>query len=167
MDISGLTAIILQEYTSYPGIFFENHVYGCLTLLEERLADSSNVDVSAQWQQIGAEYGFFRDPLCIYEGSPAYRSAWQILLGMDGSAQFVDDLEDAVIEALDASTFFSYGVDHGDLSPELAEAALKAMKPAKRLLSKSRKGVRVATPPKVKGARFIKTRRQKVVVTQG
>lgn len=164
MDISGLTTLLLEEYRSHPGIFFENHVYGCLTLLEERL-DASHADVSCEWQQIGANYGFFRDPLCLYEGSPAYRSAWQTLLGMDGSAQFVDDLEDAVIEALDASTFFSYGVDHGDLSPELAEAALKAMKPAKRLLSKSRKGVRVATPPKAKGARFIKTRRQKIVLS--
>ena len=163
MDVSGLTTIILEEYRSHPGIFFENHLYGCLTLLEERLTDASHIDVSAQWQQIGVEHGFFRDPLCIYEGSPSYRSAWQTLLGMDGSAQFVDDLEDAVIGALDASIFFSYGVDHGDLSPELAEVALKAMKPAKRLLSKSRKGVRIATPPKAKGARFIKTRRQKIV----
>ena len=159
MDLSGIASIILQEYQSHPGIFFENHLYGCLTLLEERLTDASHVDVC--WQQIGMEHGFFRDPLCLYEGSPAYRSAWQNLLGMDGCAQFVDDLEDAVIAALDASTFFSYGVDHGDLSPELAEVALKAMKPARRLLSKSRKGVRVATPPKARGARFLKTRRQK------
>ena len=70
MDVSGLTTIILEEYRSHPGIFFENHLYGCLTLLEERLTDASHVDVSAQWQQIGVEHGFFRDPLCIYEGLP-------------------------------------------------------------------------------------------------
>jgi len=101
----------------------------------------------------------------VYEGSVAYQDVWKHLFQNDVSATFVDDLEDAVIEAFEGSTFFSYGVEHGDLSAELEDKA-NALMPlkTKRRLAKSRKGVPpVGTPPKSK-LRFDKTRRRSVTM---
>ena len=153
MDLSGTVSIIVQEYQANPGIFFENHLYGCLSLLESRLDASGSLD--------GSQNGFYKNPLCVYEGSAAYQAVWMQLFQNDVSSAFVDDLEDALIEAFEGSTFFSYAVEHGDLSAELeAKAnALMPLKPKKRL-AKSRKGVQVGTPPKSK-LRFDKTRRSR------
>jgi len=160
MDLSGTVSIIVQEYQANPGIFFENHLYGCLSLLESRLDSSGSLDVSHVL--IGSQNGFYKNPVCLYEGSAAYQSVWAHLFQTDVSACFVDDLEDALIEALEGSAFFSHGVEHGDLSAELEDKAalmLKAAEPkTKRRLAKSRKGVQAGTPPKSK-LRFDKTRR--------
>jgi len=185
MDLSGTVSIIVQEYQSNPGIFFENHLYGCLNLLESRLDSSGPLDLSGAWSAIGSQNGFYKNPLCLYDGSVGYQSVWKQLFQNDISVPFVDDLEDALIEALDASTFFSYGVDNGDLSAELEvkaasllpeaaslspkaasllpEAASLSPKPKGRL-AKSRKGVHAGTPPKSK-LRFDKTRRRRTVYT--
>ena len=161
MDLSGTVSIIVQEYQANPGIFFENHLYGCLSLLEGRLDSSGALDVSSNGSLIGVEHGFYKNSLCVYEGSAAYQGIWKHLFQTDVSATFVDDLEDALIEAFEGSVFFSHGVEHGDLSAELeAKAASLLPKPKKRL-AKSRKGVQVGTPPKSK-LRFDKTRRRSV-----
>jgi hypothetical protein len=162
MDLSGIASIILQEYKSSPGIFFENHVYGCLSLLETRLNTSGILDVSDNWSSIGSQNGFYKNPLCLFEGSKAYRESWEQLFQNDVSAAFVDDLEDMLIEAFAESKFFSEGVDNGELSKELEAEADAWMPKAKKRFSKSRKGVQVGTPPKSK-LRFDKTRRRSVM----
>jgi len=159
MDLSGIASIILQEYQLSPGIFFENHVYGCLSLLETRLDASAVIDVGDNWSSIGSQNGFYKNPLCLFEGSNAYRASWEQLFQNDVSAAFVDDLEDRLIEAFTDSKFFSGGVDNGELSKELEAEADALMPKAKKRFSKSRKGVQVGTPPKSK-LRFDKTRRR-------
>jgi hypothetical protein len=159
MDLSGIASIILQEYQTHPGIFFENHVYGCLSLLETRLDSSAVIDVSDNWSSIGSQNGFYKVDACLFEGSLAYQDVWRQLFRMDVSAAFVDDLEDLLIDAFGQSQFFSEGVDNGDLSKELEGVADALMPKAKRRLAKSRKGARLGTPPKTK-LRFDKTRRR-------
>jgi hypothetical protein len=159
MDLSGTVSIIVQEYQTHPGIFFENHLYGCLSLLESRLDSSGALDGSHVL--IGSQNGFYKNPVCLFEGSAAYQSVWAQLFQNDVSAGFVDNLEDALIEALEGSVFFSYAVEHGDLSAELEARATALMPKAKRRLAKSRKGVQVGTPPKSK-LRFDKTRRRSI-----
>ena len=159
MDLSGIVSTILQEYQSHPGIFFENHVYGCLSLLETRIDASGAIDTSGTWSSIGSQNGFYKNPLCLFEGSKAYQAVWHQLFQNDVSAAFVDDLEDALIEAFTDSKFFSVGVENGDLPKELESEADTLMPKSRRRLAKSRKGVQVGTPPKSK-LRFDKTRRR-------
>jgi hypothetical protein len=163
MDLSGIASIILQEYQSNPGIFFENHVYGCLSLLETRLDASAAIDTSGLWSSIGSQNGFYKNPLCLFEGSKAYQNIWDHLFQNDVSAAFVDDVEDLLIEAFANSKFFSEGVDNGELSEELIAEADACMPKPRRRYAKSRKGVQVGTPPKSK-LRFDKTRRSRTAV---
>jgi hypothetical protein len=171
MDYSELTGLILNEFQSHAGLAFENHLYGCFTLLEQRL-DSSGllVDVSQSFHQIGAEHGFFKNPLCTYDASGTYRDAWIKVFAQDISDGFVDQLEDSVFEPLASSQFFSVAVDNGELTEALQAIATQIVEPpipdpsgsivppVKKRLVKSRKGAVKGTPPR--SHRFRKTRRR-------
>jgi hypothetical protein len=180
MDYSELTGLILNEFQSHAGLAFENHLYGCFTLLEQCLDGSGLVvDVSQSFHQIGADHGFFKNPLCTYDASGTYRDAWIKVFAQDISDGFVDQLEDAVFESLGKSQFFSVAVDNGELTealqliatqmisvPDLSGSSViihnTAILPVKKRLIKSRKGVRIGTPPKTK-LRFDKTRKRSLV----
>ena len=169
MDYSELTGLILNEFQSHVGLAFENHLYGCFTLLEQRLDGSGTaIDVSSSFHQIGSEHGFFKNPLCIYDVSGTYRDAWIKVFAQDISEGFVDQLEDAVFEPLSKSQFFSVAVDNGELTEALQLIATQIVEPpdlsgsivplVKKRLAKSRKGAAKGTPPR--SHRFRKTRRR-------
>lgn len=178
MDYPELTGLILNEFQSHAGLAFENHLYGCFTLLEQRLDGSGLfVDLSQTFHQIGAEHGFFKNSLCIYDASETYRDAWIKVFTQDISDGFVDQLEDSVFEPLASSQFFSVAVDNGELTEALQALATQIIEPVpdlsrshviiqdttvppiiKKRFAKSRKGVAKGTPPR--SHRFRKTRRR-------
>jgi hypothetical protein len=163
MDYSELTGLILNEFQSHAGLAFENHLYGCFTLLEQCLDGSGLViDVSQTFHRIGADHGFLKNPLCTYDASGTYRDAWIRVFAQDISDGFVDQLEDAVFESLGKSQFFSVAVDNGELTEALQLIATQIVEPpppiVKKRLAKSRKGVAKGTPPR--SHRFRKTRRR-------
>ena len=178
MDYSELTGLILNEFQSHAGLAFENHLYGCFTLLEQRLDSSGTaIDVSSNFHRIGSEHGFFKNLLCIYDASGTYRDAWIKVFAQDISDGFVDQLEDSVFEPLASSQFFSVAVDNGELTEALQALATQIIEPVpnlsgshviiqdtivppiiKKRLAKSRKGVARGTPPR--SHRFRKTRRR-------
>jgi hypothetical protein len=130
MDYSELTGLILKEFQSHAGLAFENHLYGCFTLLEQRLDGSGLlVDVSQTFHRIGADHGFFKNPLCTYDTSGTYSDAWMKVFAQDISDGFVDQLEDSVFEPLSKSQFFSVAVDNGELTEVLQAIATQIVEP--------------------------------------
>ena len=143
MDVSGSVDVLLREFESSKGLLYENHVYGCVSLLEQWIEGSldlsgtritfrdetSPFDLEAQWDQVGAHHGFYR-PLVAeapYEGSPEYRALWKSLFtGPALSVQLLDDFEEALWKAYkDAkAVYFCGALATGELTPELLEQGL-------------------------------------------
>jgi hypothetical protein len=186
-DLSGIKAVLLNEFTTSKGLLFENHLYGCFTLLEQQI-DSSAVALDCSFNQIGAQYGFLKDPRALYTGSEAYQSLWIPLVGQSPTGKiplvgqsptgkiplltsqqtdaFVDELEDSIFDSMrdSSAVFFGAALDTGELpEPVLKEALslLTAVAPVKRrrlLHTKSRAPI---TPIK-KSKHLSKTRRKPV-----
>jgi hypothetical protein len=130
MDISGIMDVVLKEYTLSKGLLFENHLYGCVSLLESRI-DTSACVLDCSLNTIGVHHGFLKDARALYTGSNAYQSLWLTLLQPQELLvdTFVDEFEDAVFSAMRdvSSVFFAAALDTGELPEELlaeAEAAL-------------------------------------------
>ena len=143
MDVSGSVDVLLREFESSKGLLYENHVYGCVSLLEQWIEGSldlsgtritfrdetSPFDLEAQWDQVGAHHGFYR-PLVAeapYEGSPEYRALWKSLFtGPALSVQLLDEFEEALWKAYkDAkAVYFCGALATGELTPELLEQGL-------------------------------------------
>ena len=182
MDLSGIKAVLLNEFTTSKGLLFENHLYGCFTLLEQQI-DSSSVALDCSFNQIGAHHGFLKDPRALYTGSEAYQSLWIPLVGQSPTGKlplllsqqtdaFVDELEDGIFDFMrdSSAVFFGAALDTGELpEPILKEALsllsslslLTAVAPPKRrrlLHTKSRAPI---TPIK-KSRHLGKTRRKPV-----
>jgi hypothetical protein len=162
MDLSGICAVLLNES---KGLLFENHLYGCFTLLEQQI-DSSSVALDCSFNQIGAHHGFLKDRRALYTGSDAYQSLWIPLLTSQQTDAFVDELEDSIFDSMrdSSANYFAAALDTGELpEPILKEAltVLTALAPVKRrrlLHTKSRAPV---TPIK-KSKHLGKTRRRPV-----
>jgi hypothetical protein len=173
MDLSGITAIIINEFTNSKGLLFENHLYGCFTLLEHQI-DSSSVALDCNFNQIGAQHGFLKDPRALFTGSEAYQSLWVPLVGQSPTGKhplltsrqtdaFVDELEDGLFDFMrdSSAVFFAAALDTGELPEPVLKEALTALAPVKRrrlLHTKSRAPV---TPIK-KSRHLGKTRRRPV-----
>jgi hypothetical protein len=165
MDLSGIQTTILKEYASSKGLLFENHLYGCFTLLEQRI-DTSDVVLDCSFELIGVNYGFFKDERAAFQGSKEYRSLWTPLLTdrVQMEEATVDELEDVVFDAMrDASaTYFTAALETG----ELPEAILNGMEALfvptevvkKRRLPRTRSKRAVTPIHRLKG--LGKTRRQ-------
>ena len=167
MDLSGTRAILINEYTASKGLLFENHLYGCFTLLELQI-DSSGVALDCSFNQIGVQHGFLKDPRAIYTGSEAYQSLWVPLLTGSQTDAFVDELEDSLFDYMRdiSSAYFAPALDTGELPEPLLKEALIVLTPVlkrRRLLhTRSRAPV---TPIK-KTKHLSKTRRKPVVLEQ-
>ena len=145
MDVSGALHVLLREYETSKGLFFENHVYGCISLLEQWIEGSLDLsgshvtfgegsppfDLDAQWDQIGSHHGFYR-PLVAeapYEGSAEYKAFWLGLFrGPVLTEQVLDVFEEAVWKAYKqiGAVYFCGALATGDLTPELLEKGLAA-----------------------------------------
>ena len=145
MDVSGALHVLLREYETSKGLFFENHVYGCISLLEQWIEGSldlsgshvtfgegsSPFDLDSQWDQIGAHHGFYR-PLVVeapYEGSAEYKAFWLGLFrGPVLTEAVLDAFEEAVWKAYKqiGAVYFCGALATGDLTPELLEKGLAA-----------------------------------------
>jgi hypothetical protein len=126
MDLSGINDLILKEYASKKGLLFENHLYGCFALLEQRI-DSSAVVLDCSFDQIGVSHGFFKDKRTEFTGSEAYQSLWLPLLSAEGRIEesYVDSLEDCIFDVMRdvSSVFFAPALDTGELPEALLAAA--------------------------------------------
>jgi hypothetical protein len=145
MDVSGSVHVLLREYETSKGLFFENHVYGCISLLEQWMEGSLDLsgshltfreegrpfDLEAQWDQIGSTHGFYR-PLVVeapYEGSPEYKALWKNLFrGPVLTESVLDAFEEALWKAYKqiGAVYFCGALATGDLPPELLEKGLTA-----------------------------------------
>jgi len=143
MDVSGALHVLLREYETSKGLFFENHVYGCISLLEQWIEGSLDLsgshvtfgegsppfDLDTQWDQIGSHHGFYR-PLVAeapYEGSAEYKAFWSGLFrGPVLTEQVLDAFEEAVWKAYKqiGAVYFCGALATGDLTPELLEKGL-------------------------------------------
>ena len=143
MDVSGDLHVLLREYETSKGLFFENHVYGCISLLEQWIEGSLELsgshvtfgegsapfDLETQWDQIGAHHGFYR-PLVAeapYKGSPEYKAFWVGLFrGPVLTEQVLDAFEEAVWKAYKqiGAVYFCGALATGDLTSELLEKGL-------------------------------------------
>jgi hypothetical protein len=126
MDLSGINDLILKEYASAKGLLFENHLYGCFALLEQRI-DSSGIVLDCSFDQIGVSHGFFKDTRSGFSGSAEYQSFWLPLLSAEGHLEesYVDSLEDYIFDAMRdiSSVFFAPALDTGELPEALLSVA--------------------------------------------
>jgi len=172
-DLSGIKTILINEFMASKGLLFENHLYGCFTLLEQQI-DSSAVALDCSFNLIGAQYGFLKDPRALYTGSEAYQSLWTPHVGQSPTGKiplltsrqtdaFVDELEDTLFDYMrdSSAVFFGAALDTGELPEPILKEALSVLAPSKRrrlLHTKSRAPV---TPIK-KSRHLGKTRRKPV-----
>ena len=128
MDLSGIRAALLNEYTTSKGLLFENHLYGCFTLLEQQI-DSSATALDCSFSHIGIQYGFLKDPRAVYTGSEAYQLLWNPLLTSQQTDVFVDELEDSLFDYMRdiSSAYFAPALDTGELPEPLLKEALTAL----------------------------------------
>jgi hypothetical protein len=159
-DLSGIVTTIQAEYALSKGLLFENHVYGCFTLLEQCIDSSGSFDGS--FNQIGAIHGFLKDPRALFTGSEAYRSLWSSLLSSSQTDDFVDQLEDTIFDFMKdcSSVYFAAALETGELPEPLLKEAMASFAPKRRRLlhTKSRA---VLTPIK-KTKHLSKTRRKPI-----
>jgi len=161
MDLSGIHAIILKEYASSKGLLFENHLYGCFTILEQFL-DVHDYTLDCSFNQIGISHGFLNDARASYTGSEDYQTLWSGLFSRtDVSDAFVDTLEDIVFESLkDASSvYFVAALDSGELPEELLKGIEEVFAVKRKRLPRTRSKRAITPMQKSKG--LAKTRRQK------
>ena len=146
MDVSGALHVLLRDYETSKGLFFENHVYGCISLLEQWIEGSLDLsgshvtfregspsfDLDSQWDEIGAHHGFYR-PLVAeapYEGSAEYKAFWSGLFrGPVLTEPVLDAFEEAVWKAYKqiGAVYFCGALATGDLTPELLEKGLASV----------------------------------------
>ena len=167
MDLSGISAALINEYTASKGLLFENHLYGCFTLLELQI-DSSASALDCSFNQIGVQHGFLRDPRAVYTGSEAYQSLWNPLLTGSQTDAFVDELEDSLFDYMRdiSSAYFAPALDTGELPEPILKEALTALTALTALIPKRRRLLhtrsRAPVTPIKKTKHLSKTRRQAV-----
>jgi hypothetical protein len=163
MDLSGVKELVLKEYAVSKGLLFENHLYGCFSLLEKRI-DASGVVLDCSFNLIGTKHGFFADPRTLYTGSSSYQSFWMPLLTASESlsGNFVDALEDLIFDEMRdiSSVYFSGALESGELPEDLVKLA-EASFVKRRRLPRTRSKQAITPLQRVKG--LTKTRRKKVV----
>jgi len=165
MDLSGIHEVILKEYAISKGLLFENHLYGCFTVLEQCL-DVSGYTLDCSFNKIGVNHGFLNDGRAIYTGSEGYQNLWLNLFAKtDLSDGFVDGLEDCIFDSMKdvSAVYFVAALDSGELPQELLKGIEEVFVVKRRRLPRTR-SKRVLTPiQKSKG--LGKTRKQKIMAT--
>ena len=192
IDISGTVQTLLAEYDSCESVAvsvaFQNHLYGCLSVVEQQtdekevLLDLSGVDSAGMnlWPTLGIEYGFLSDPRATYRGSEAYKSTLLPLLSSVLLQTDLDLLEEALFSRMKETDakYFQAALLSAELDPALlAEitslldhplddskikgAVVDPVKKRKGLSQTRSTKVKVATTTVPKG--LAKTRRRKTV----
>jgi hypothetical protein len=186
MDLSGVLDRIhteIRDYSQPPSelasLEFENHLYGCLCVLEI-LAEGGDdlsggkiqtgADLSANFSAIGPEFGFFHDERCLHEGwSNSYRDSWLWLwetvgrVGRDLSG--VEMIESALIgQITDLSgslfRFFKVALQDGDIPAELYDECTGLVDSMKKPATKKLRGTEFTR--RVHGRRGITPMRKRV-----
>jgi hypothetical protein len=191
MDCSGIVQTLLAEYdsceTAAVSVAFQNHLYGCLSVVEQQtdegevLLDLSGSDPSWMnpWTILGIEYGFLSDPRATYRGSEQYKSVMTSLLSSIIPQTELEPLEEALFARMretDAK-YFQAALVSAELDPALLTEitalldqplADSKIKGAKIDPIKKRRGLQYTRSIKIKGVPAIavpkglaKTRRRK------
>jgi len=155
MDVSGAIDIIRNEIRTFvsppstlASLQFENHLYGCLSVLEMLAEDASGIgDLSANFSGVGHEFGFFHDERSVHDGwSNSYRDTWLWIWQTVGRERRdmsgVELIESALIgqinDVSDAFSFFKVALESGDLPDKLYDECTELMEsmkvPAKKRL---------------------------------
>jgi hypothetical protein len=195
MDISGFEISVAQEIriwhdrpeqNDFNSLCFQNHLYGCFSVLEvlaEGGADLSGnlyssdemvFDLSANFEQVGATFGFLLSSNCNINYSSNcssnYKTAWLWAwaeIGSKKKIETVDLLESSLFSTISTFEYFKGALDDGSLPDELeAKALTLEIKPVKNSirvrftgLTRRVKGRRSITPIQSRRS-FKKTRRQ-------
>jgi len=163
MDLSANQAVILKEYAFSKGLLFENHLYGCFTVLEQYL-DVSGYTLDCSFNQIGLTHGFLKDPRTLYAGSEGYQGVWNTIFARtDISEGFVDSLEDCIFDSMKdvSAVYFVAALDSGELPEALLKGIEEAFVTKRRRLPKTRSKRALTPMQKPKG--LSKTRRQRTI----
>lgn len=195
MDISGFEISVAQEIRIWHdkpeqndlnSLCFQNHLYGCFSVLEvlaEGGADLSGnlyssdeivFDLSANFEQVGATFGFLLSSNCNINYSSNYNSNYKTAwlwawaeIGSKKKIETVDLLESSLFSTISTFEYFKGALDDGSLPDELeAKALTLEIKPVKNSirvrftgLTRRVKGRRSITPIQSRRS-FKKTRRQ-------
>ena len=183
MDISGILTVLLAELNGTASLPFENHFYGCITLLEQwaegdadlsgsllTFKDGTLFDISGSWASIGTSHGF-SDTTLSYEGSSNYKNLWMSIFATKRvELADLDAMEDAVFPEIvhHGAVFFAdvwKNVSGDAVATAVAAAAATVptnviVKPKVRRHRKTRMGRRIITPIR-HPRRLCKTRKSK------
>lgn len=204
MDISGFVKTVLEEVTMWNGgggggsgsgqlvgiaaangLRFQNHLYGCLSVLEvfaEGEADISGdrgvlliardmsdvetrFDLIGDFSKAGCEFGFLTDTRGVFDAwSDKYRGAWLWAwkeIGWKKNLERVDEIERQLFVGISEQglEFFQAAMATGELDSEMEKRALGLyeIKQRKRYEGQTRR--RRGVTPLQRRRRFKKTRR--------
>lgn len=173
MDCSGIVQTLLTEYDSCEtipvSIAFQNHLYGCLSVMEQQtdegevLLDLSGSDPSWMnpWTILGIEYGFLSDPRVTYRGSEPYKTVMTSLLRTVQPQTDLDQLEEALFARMretDAK-YFQAALVSAELDPALlAEITALLDQP---LVDSKIKGAKIDPVKKRRGLQYTRSTKGK------
>ena len=180
MDVSGAIDRICDEIhvfatppSKLASLQFENHLYGCLSVLEMLAEDASGIgDLSANFSGVGHEYGFFHDERSVHDGwSNTYRDTWLWVWQTVGRERRdmsdVELIESALIGRInDVSctdtpfSFFKVALESGDIPDELYDECTGLMESMKVPGKKRARGTELTR--RVHGRRAITPLRKRV-----
>ena len=181
MDVSDAIHRICEEIRVFAtppsklaSLQFENHLYGCLSVLEMLAEDASGIgDLSANFSGVGHEYGFFHDERSVHDGwSNSYRDTWLWVWRTVGCERRdmsdVELIESALIRRInDVSgisgtqfSFFKVALESGDIPDELYDECTALMETMKAPAKKRARGTELTR--RVHGRRAITPLRKRV-----
>ena len=181
MDISGILTVLLAELNGTASLPFENHFYGCITLLEQwaegdadlsgsllTFKDGTLFDISGSWASIGTSHGF-SDTTLPYEGSSNYKNLWMSIFATKRvELADLDAMEDAVFPEIvhHGAVFFAdvWKNVSGDAVEEATAAATTATATAvATAIATVIHSINIIVKPKVR--RHRKTRMGRRIIT--
>jgi len=178
IDVSGAVQGLLAEYesceTAAVSVAFQNHLYGCLSVIEQQtdekevLLDLSRTDSSGTdpWTTLGTEYGFLSDPRATYRGSDQYRGIMAPLLSSLVSQTDLDRLEEALFARMKETDakYFQAALVSAELEPGLlAEIGALLDQP---LVDSKIKAARIDPVKKRRGLQYTRSTKLKIAVTK-
>lgn len=128
LDVSGIVQGLLTEYDSCEtvaiSVAFQNHLYGCLSVIEQQTDESEVLlDLSSDdsWTTLGIEYGFLPDPRATYRGSATYKSVMTDLLSRIIPQPNLDQFEEALFTRMKETDakYFQAALVSAELDPTL------------------------------------------------
>ena len=172
MDCSGIVQTLLAEYdsceTAAVSVAFQNHLYGCLSVVEQQtdegevLLDLSGLNTEL-WTTLGIEYGFLSDPRATYRGSEQYKSHMLPLLSAVLPQTNLDQVEEALFARMretDAK-YFQAALVSAELDPVLlAEITILLDQP---LADSKIKGAKIDPIKKRRGLQYTRSTKTKAV----